>query len=353
MALPRLPITATAPTKTLSLLPIRRTSTDQVSEVEAKGRRREDLFVVEMGPPCQPHSPAGKRGGGSDPRGGVYFECVRKAMALGPKYIVVENVRGFRTSALAKGGEKGSFLAEAERILDEGGWKHRVEDIDAVDVGSASHRHRVVLFAWRDGTPPARPFVLTHGEGRSPYRTFGDATAGLVDKEVAKVQHDRIGVLWNVPEGGCWKDLPPEHPSRLHLEELQKKTGGGMAGYFRRLSRGKPSPTITKSPGGNQTFLGHPTEQRVVSVEECKRFLDVPDDFVLCGSTEDKYNQLGNTVTGCTSKAIWECIRPLETVDSGGKTSSKGSGGGGAVGNRGNERGGSSTGGGGGTTGGS
>lgn len=98
-----------------------------------------------------------------------------------------------------------------------------------------------------------------------------------------------------VPKGGGnWRDLPEDL-----VEEAMGgayKSGGGKVGYFRRLKLNQPSPTILTSPAQNSTNLGHPIEDRPLSIEEYKAIQGFPIDYKLEGTLNNQYTQIGNAV---------------------------------------------------------
>ena len=71
---------------------------------------------------------------------------------------------------------------------------------------------------------------------------------------------------------------------------------GGRSGWWRRLSWDLPSPTVLTQPNHASTSFCHPTETRALSVRECARLQQFPDDWEFCGSLRHQYLQVGNAV---------------------------------------------------------
>ena len=96
-----------------------------------------------------------------------------------------------------------------------------------------------------------------------------------------------------VPEGGNWRDLPDD----LAREVMggAYKSGGGRTGYFRRLHRDLPAPTIMGSPSQKSTYLGHPTENRPISTTEAAILQSYPP-FPFQGTKAKQFLQIGNAV---------------------------------------------------------
>ena len=109
-----------------------------------------------------------------------------------------------------------------------------------------------------------------------------------------------------VPEGGNWKNLPPDI-----LKEAMGgaySSGGGKVGFYRRLSYSQPSPTVVTSPIQKATMMCHPTKDRPLSVAEYARIQQFPNDWKFTGTLVDKYRQIGNAVPIGLAKAIGEAI---------------------------------------------
>lgn len=71
-----------------------------------------------------------------------------------------------------------------------------------------------------------------------------------------------------VPEGGDWRDLPVKVQREVMGGAYE--SGGGRTGYFRRLDRNLPAPTILTSPVQKSTPLWHPFENRPISLHEAR-----------------------------------------------------------------------------------
>lgn len=71
----------------------------------------------------------------------------------------------------------------------------------------------------------------------------------------------------------------------------------------------KPSPALTTSPGSKATLLGHPTENRVLSVQEYARIQQFPDKWEFVGGLANKYTQIGNAVPVGLGYAVGSAVR--------------------------------------------
>lgn len=71
---------------------------------------------------------------------------------------------------------------------------------------------------------------------------------------------------------------------------------GGRSGWWRRLSFDLPCPTVVTMPNHASTSLCHPTEVRALSVRECSLLQGFPIGWEFSGTTQEKYEQIGNAV---------------------------------------------------------
>ena len=285
------------------------------SEVLGLGRiiRPGEVDLVTGGPPCQPFSTAGKRGSVVDPRGSLFMDFIRVVREVQPRFFVMENVRGLLSAAIRhrpinQRGEnflplepdemQGAALKVVLAEMNELGYKVVYNLLDAADYGVPQNRERIIFLGSRDGESITFPFA-THSKDAKilpQWLTLRDALKDLVDlkPEFTPYSENRLKYLRLLKEGQHWKYLP---------EDLKKEamggaymSGGGKVGFYRRLSWGKPSPTVTTCPHQKATDMCHPEELRPLSVRECAKIQTFPDDWIFCGSVTSKYKQIGNAV---------------------------------------------------------
>ena len=70
----------------------------------------------------------------------------------------------------------------------------------------------------------------------------------------------------------------------------------------------KPAPTITNNPNTKATMLCHPTETRPLSVRECARIQQFPDNWDFSGNLGQQYMQIGNATPVALGEAIGHAI---------------------------------------------
>lgn len=299
---------------------------------EAAGLRpSDDIDLVVGGPPCQAFSTAGKRQGFEDERGNVFLTFVQRILELRPKYAVIENVRGllsaplthrphdrrgFGFPPLTPEEEKGGALAHILQLLQEGGYSTSFNLYNAANYGAPQVRERVIIICSRDGKKA--PYLPpTHSEkgdyGLPKWRSLREALKGLRirNHDFVRFPEHRLRYYRMLKAGQNWRNLP---------EDVQKEAmgaswyaGGGKTGFYRRLAWDKPAPTLVTHPAMPATDLGHPVEDRPLSIQEYMRIQEFPDDYKICGSLTDKYRQVGKC-RPCESgvRSRKNCARPSQ-----------------------------------------
>lgn len=280
----------------------------------ATGMKPGEPFLICGGPPCQPFSTAGKRLGINDPRGSLFREFVRMIAEIRPRFFVMENVKGLMSSPLKDSHGQNTGKKVLDVILNEFnklGYKTVYGVLDAVNYGAPQFRERFVLVGSRDGENiflPVPTHFHIHQKKEYRWKTLGEAIRELEQRpgECAEFSESRLKYLRMVPEGGNWRDLPPD----VMKEAMggAYTSGGGKVGFYRRLSYSQPSPTVVTSPVQKATMMCHPTQDRPLSVAEYARLQQFPDDWGFTGTTTEKYRQIGNAVPVGLAKAIGEML---------------------------------------------
>lgn len=291
---------------------IREISSDEL--LDQADMKRGEPFLICGGPPCQPFSTAGKRLGINDPRGSLFREFARMIGEIRPRFFVMENVKGLMSSQLknAKGQNTDQKVLDVIlREFDALGYRTIFGVVDAVNYGVPQFRERFILVGSRDNEDiflPVPTHFRVHQNKTHRWRTLGETIHDLEDcaGECAEFSPSRLKYLRMVPEGGNWKNIPPDM-----LREAMGgayTSGGGKVGFYRRLSYSQPSPTVVTSPIQKATMMCHPTLDRPLSVAEYARIQQFPDDWVFAGTTAEKYRQIGNAVPVGFARAIGEML---------------------------------------------
>lgn len=282
----------------------------------------DDLFAVVGGPPCQAFSTAGRRLGLNDERGNVFLHFIDLVGGLQPRYAVIENVRGLLSAPLShrphdqRGGDwpplgpderPGGALSFIVSGLEAYGYTVTFNLYNTANFGVPQIRERLVLLAAR-GAREIPDLVPTHSEGGRngllPWVTFREAVEGLPDEpcDYVAFPERRLRFYRLLRAGQNWRDLPEDTQEEAMGQAYY--SGGGKTGFYRRLAWDKPSPTLVTRPNMPATDLGHPSEDRPLSIQEYARIQTFSDDFRVEGRLLDRYRQLGNAVPVRFGEAI-------------------------------------------------
>ena len=306
---------------------IRNYSTEEILDY-AGLKRREEVDLIVGGPPCQAFSSAGKRMGLADERGNVFLKFIEVIENIKPKFAVIENVRGLLSASYSidlKEEEevflppelkelKGATMYYIYNRLRSSGYQISFNLYNSANYGTPQSRERVIIVCSRinDSIPFLKPTHSKDGEfGLKKWNVLKTAFKGLngSNNEFIKFPEKRLKYYRMLKAGENWRNLTEE----LQKEALGKSyyLGGGKTGFFRRLAWDKPSPTLVTHPAMPATDLGHPEEDRPLSVAEYKRIQEFPDNWEIKGSLINKYKQIGNAVPVSVGKAIGKLIISL------------------------------------------
>lgn len=282
----------------------------------------EEVDLIVGGPPCQAFSTAGKRMGFSDERGNVFLKYLEVIEGIRPKYFVIENVRGLMSTIMQIDEEddftseipaelkdaKGSSLLYVIKRMEAAGYNLTFDLYNAANFGVPQIRERIVIVGtlFPEKVNRLTPTHSENGEfGLKKWTTLKQAFKALKDVE----EHEHVNYnekrkkyLKLLKDGENWRSLPLE----LQKEALGKSfhLGGGKTGFLRRLAWDRPSPTVVTAPSMPATDLCHPSELRPLSVQEYKVIQEFPKTWNICGTTADKYKQIGNAVPVGLGRAI-------------------------------------------------
>jgi site-specific DNA-cytosine methylase len=125
--------------------------------------------------------------------------------------------------------------------------------------------------------------IETHGPGKHPYMTVGNALKALV-KTLEKVKNNP-NTMKSIPNlDGSSATKPDKDADILHLD--------------------KPAGTIRC--GGH---AWHPTEDRAITVREAATLQSYPYTYEFIGSLTDSYKQVGNAVPGRMARAVGMAVK--------------------------------------------
>lgn len=269
-----------------------------------------DLALLHGGPPCQPFSQIGKKGGIGDPRGQLASQMVRFADGLRPAAVVIEQVPKFLDAPVTSDMTMVDALSEEFARI---GYAVRTNLLDASDYGVAQKRKRTIIVTVPDGQ--AFDFPLVRAQ-QPP--TVGDAIGDLPeamppDRDPLVPNHiditpprDRHRISF-VAEGEWLSktpDAPPDVVQRLTPKDSTK---------FRRLHRNLPSLTLRCGEA-----LYHPTEDRYLTPREAARIQGFPDRHVFVGPIRrrtgnvrdlDQHRQVANAVPPPLARSVAATVK--------------------------------------------
>ena len=259
-----------------------------VEEVlQRTGLQPGELDVLDGSPPCQGFSTAGKRII-DDPRNQLFREYVRLLRGLRPKVFIMENVSG-----MVKGKMKLVFV-EILKELKASGYKVSARLLNAMYFHVPQSRERMIFIGVRDdlGIEPSHP--------KAESRPIGvqQAWVGVCDKEPSMKLGSLVPKLPYLRQG--------EGLGKAN-ERMGRKSQSGNA--VKRLHWSKPSNTVSKFISNGAGGLIYPSEDRYISLSECKRIGSFPDDYHLIGDKRQQWERIGNSVPPLFMEAIARHVR--------------------------------------------
>jgi DNA (cytosine-5)-methyltransferase 1 len=240
--------------------------------------------VVTGGFPCQAFSYAGNKGGFEDTRGTLFFDFARCVMAVKPKIVIGENVRGLLKH------DEGRTFQTMVKVLEDIGYRVEYRILKAQYFDVAQKRERLVMIGIRKDLKIKHVFPTENDY----LLTLRDALDKVPMSAGQSYPPKKKAVLELIPEGGYWRTL--SDTMQRDYMGASYFMGGGKTGMARRLAWNEPSLTLTCSPAQKQTERCHPEETRPLTVREYARIQSFPDDWQFMGSTSSQYKQIGNAV---------------------------------------------------------
>ena len=266
------------------------------------------------GYPCQSFSMGGNRDPEKDPRTKLYLHFVRCLQKIKPKFFVAENVSGL------KGLKGGAFFKEQFEEFERQGYIVTAKLLNARDYGVPQVRKRLLIVGVRRELNSIFTFPEeTHGKATKkkphllPYASHGEAIKDLPlwpTGEFYERPHDPEGHMswyymsrnrkkkWDEPAFTVvanWRHITI-HPA----SPTMKLTWSNLAdGFKQRWDFSSEYEHLEKD--ATRPILETP---RRLSWRECARIQTFPHDFEPVGSTESKFQQIGNAVPPKLARAV-------------------------------------------------
>lgn len=298
-----------------------------------------DLDLVCGGPPCQGFSMANRQRLIDDPRNQLYKAYLYFLSITRPIFFIMENVRGMANKIEEI---KENFK---EYLGDDYKFDYRL--LYAQDFGVPQNRERFIFIGNRIGVSVDEVFKAIDKRRKEPF-VLRDALQGLPHLE-AKQEKGKVDVE-NKESGFTERDFVYEENDFYHFINGDRKitklynhknryNNPRDIEIFSRLPQGANSlhesiadimpykrrndifkdkyfkldenqicKTITSHMKYDCNMYIHPWEARGLSPREAARIQTFPDDYVITGSQNSWYAQVGNAVPVKLAKAIGEGI---------------------------------------------
>lgn len=298
-----------------------------------------DIDLLAAGVPCQPWSIGGKHRGYEDERN-LFPETIRAVIALRPRAILIENVKGLTRQSFANYFTYIQFMLEFPEIKRKpnedwithrnrlekfvtnrgkgyGGLRYNVVPklVNAANYGVPQKRERVFLVAFRDGLGIEWSFPQeTHSQEmlwvdqwltgeywdrhQVPKKQRGPKpdgfqsrvmSASLFDSKPWVTVRDRLRGLPN-PQSDDARQIP-NHVFQPGARSYVGHTGSPVDEPAKTLKAGDHGV-----PGGENMITFPTGEVRYFSVREAARVQTFPDKFIFTSSWSENMRQLGNAV---------------------------------------------------------
>jgi DNA (cytosine-5)-methyltransferase 1 len=263
-------------------------------------KTRVDLLVG--GPPCPPYSksrfyrkekPRALQDDVAWETMNGYLETLR---LLTPRAFLLENVHGFAYKVHREALDY--IVGAAAEIGYECAW----QVVNAADYGVPQIRERFLLvgtldggFAFPEGTHSKNADGDLRRRGFQPWRTAGDVLRDLDTEENADDEGHFAGGQYH----DLLREIPPGHNYLYFTEKRghpdpQFRWRSRYWSFLLKLSPDLPSWTIQARRSNNMGPFHW--RNRILRIAEIKRLQTFPDDWVLAGTVEQQWRQIGNAV---------------------------------------------------------
>lgn len=298
-----------------------------------------DITLVCGGPPCQGFSMANRQRILDDPRNSLYKQYLIFLSYVRPKFFIMENVKGMMN-------KKGEIMQNFKEYLGDD-YQYDYAVLKAQDFGVPQNRERFIMIGNRMGVSPKAIFAeidknkreafvlrdalfgLPHLESKKGKGQSGieDICSGLTERDFDYPQTDfyhfingdriitklynhknrynnerDIEIYRRLPQGG--NSL---HDSIADIMPYKRRNEIFKDKYF-KLDESQICKTITSHMKFDCNMYIHPWEARGLSPREAARIQTFPDDYVITGSQNMWYAQVGNAVPVKLAKAIGDGI---------------------------------------------
>ncbi len=248
-----------------------------------------DRLIVIGCAPCQGFSSLRRGNRVDDIRNDLVIKFAEIVVALNPKIIVLENVRGIFE-------RRNHYYIDALRArLLEGNYNIAGDVLNMASYGVPQDRKRAVILAARDIFPTLPPTILERESFRTVRGVIGSLPPITSDTNqdpmhvASKHREETLNVIRKIPKNGGSR---PHGVGPACLDRVS-----GFADVYGRLSWDLPAVTITarcRTPSCGR--FTHPDQDRGLSIREAALIQSFPSDYMFEGPFDNKYRQVGNAV---------------------------------------------------------
>lgn len=304
-------------------------------EIDSYGKILSDITLVCGGPPCQGFSMANRQRILDDPRNSLYKQYLIFLSKIRPKFFIMENVKGMMN-------KKDEIIQNFKEYLGDE-YQYDYALLKAQDYGVPQNRERFIMIGNRVGVDSKDIFSEIYKQKRAPF-VLKDALEGLPHLEARKVkgakdiEGEESGYtacdfeyihndFYNFINDGreikklynhknrynnerdieIYRRLPQGanslHPSIADIMPYTRRNNIFKDKYF-KLDETQICKTITSHMKFDCNMYIHPWEARGLSPREAARIQTFPDDYIITGSQNIWYAQIGNAVPVKLAKAI-------------------------------------------------
>lgn len=270
---------------------------------------KQPIDVLIAGVPCQGFSINNRKRNDQDDRNFLFREFIRFVKKLKPKAIVLENVLGMKSVS--------DFVPTIEKELSLAGkMKVKSQVLFAPDYGVPQKRQRLFFIGVKNQDFDFLKIKKTHGEGKkrsyvSIKQAIGDLPSLKTNEQKTTYSKTPFSDYQKWARKKQKKELTnhqaPNHPTAT-IQKI-KNTTPGTPIYPRfkqriRLAWDGLSPTQVSGGIRPQFQLGHPKDNRGLTIRERCRIQSFPDHFEIKGGIVQARVQTGNAVPPLMAKAI-------------------------------------------------
>ena len=298
-----------------------------------------DITLVCGGPPCQGFSMANRQRILDDPRNSLYKQYLIFLQNVRPKFFIMENVKGMMNKIEEIKENFKEYLGEE--------YQFDYALVKAQDYGVPQNRERFIMIGNRVNISPKlifeeiykhkrKPFVLKDALDGLPHlvakkekgsKGIECAESGFTECDFTYIHNDFYMFIYgekdikklynhknrynNERDIEIYRRLPQGanslHESIADIMPYKRRNGIFKDKYF-KLDETQICKTITSHMRFDCNMYIHPWDARGLSPREAARIQTFPDDYVITGSQNMWYAQVGNAVPVKLAKAIGDGI---------------------------------------------